>query len=218
MMDLLDFGVQVVAVSASGVLAPGPLFFTNILYGTKHGARSGLKIAYGHTVVELPLVILLAAGLFSTAVASQYASTIGLIGGVAIIGFAAVQIIGVARKKGGLVQGPATVGSKSPFVAGIALSALNPFFLVWWFTVGLKQITDSAAFGLAAGVAILWASYMDGLCVACGHCLPCFKGELGAQVKVLSSAVTCACRSAGVLWDNVRAPCRGVTGITPACL
>ncbi len=160
LMDLVDFGVQVIAVSASGVLAPGPLFFTNMLYGTKQGTRSGLKMAYGHTVVELPLVILLAAGLFSTAFASQYASTIGLIGGVAIIGFAAVQIIDVARKKRGLVQSPVAVGSKSPFVAGIALSALNPFFLVWWFTVGLKLITDSAMFGLAAGIAILFGLHI----------------------------------------------------------
>ncbi len=159
-MDLLDFGVQVVAVSASGVLAPGPLFFANMLYGTRHGARSGLKVAYGHTVVELPLVILLAAGLFSTAVAVRYAVTIGLVGGVAILGFAALQIVDVARKKGSQAHSPIAVGSKSPFVAGVALTALNPFFLVWWFTVGLKLITDSAMFGLAAGIAILFVLHI----------------------------------------------------------
>lgn len=160
MPDLLDFGAEVIAISASGVLAPGPLFFTNILYGTWQGASAGLKVAYGHTVVELPLIILLAAGLFTSTVASQYASVIGLVGGIAIIGFAAMQIIiGVVAKK--KVQAAPTIESKkSPFVAGIALSALNPFFLIWWFTVGLKLITDSAAFGLVAGIALLFGLHI----------------------------------------------------------
>jgi threonine/homoserine/homoserine lactone efflux protein len=50
--------------------------------------------------------------------------------------------------------------NKSPFVAGIALSALNPFFLLWWFTVGLKLISDSATFGLVAGIALLFALHI----------------------------------------------------------
>lgn len=158
-MSVLDFGVEVIVISASGVLAPGPLFFTNLLYGTRQGARAGLKMAYGHTVVELPLIALLAAGLFTSAAATQYAGTIGLIGGIGIIGFAAMQIAGVVRKKN-IQAAPAMASGKSPFVAGIALSALNPFFLVWWFTVGLKLIADSATFGLAAGIVILFGLHI----------------------------------------------------------
>lgn len=157
-MELLDFVVQVIAVSASGVLAPGPLFFANLLYGTREGARAGLKVAYGHTVVELPLIILLAAGLLASAAATQYAGTIGLIGGIGILGFASIQMAGVVRKKN--TQAPVAPSRKNPFIAGIALSALNPFFLVWWFTVGLKLIADSATFGLAAGIAILFALHI----------------------------------------------------------
>ncbi len=157
-MELLDFGVQVIAISASGVLAPGPLFFANMLYGARHGARAGLKVAYGHTVVELPLVVLLAAGLFTSAAAVPYAGAIGLVGGVGILGFAGLQIANVVRKEG--AAAPAMAGNKSPFIAGIALSALNPFFLLWWFTVGLKLIADSATFGLAAGIVILFAVHI----------------------------------------------------------
>jgi threonine/homoserine/homoserine lactone efflux protein len=154
-MSVLDFGVEVIAISASGVLAPGPLFFTNMLYGTRQGAHAGLKMAYGHTVVELPLIALLAAGLFTSAVATQYAGIIGVVGGAGIIGFAALQIAGVIAKRN-VNAAPAMASGKSPFIAGIALSALNPFFLVWWFTVGLKLIADSAAFGLAAGIVVLF--------------------------------------------------------------
>lgn len=160
-MELLDFGVQVIAISASGVLAPGPLFFTNMLYGTREGAKAGLKVAYGHTVVELPLIVLLATGLFTSAAAAQYAGTIGLVGGVGILGFAALQIANVVRKKNNLSTPVITRNSnKSPFVAGIALTAFNPFFLIWWFTVGLKLVADSATFGLAAGIVILFALHI----------------------------------------------------------
>jgi threonine/homoserine/homoserine lactone efflux protein len=116
-------------------------------------------VAYGHTLVELPLIVLLAAGLFTSAAATQYAGTIGLVGGIGILGFASLQITGVVRKKN--VQAvPTMASSKTPFMAGIALSALNPFFLVWWFTVGLKLIADSATFGFATGVIILFALHI----------------------------------------------------------
>ena len=159
-MNLVDFAVQVVAISTSGVISPGPLFLTNILYGTQEGARSGLKVAYGHTVVELPLIILLATGLFSTAIISQYSGTIGLVGGIGILGFGSLKIVEVARKKKKKNTSPLVTSKKSPFIAGMALSALNPFFLLWWFTVGLKLIADSAAFGLTAGISILFALHI----------------------------------------------------------
>lgn len=159
-MEFLNFVVQVVALSASGVLAPGPLFFTNIIYGMRHGARAGLKVAYGHTAVELPLIILLSAGVFASVAATQHAGTIGLVGGAGILGFATLQIAGVIKKK--FLQATAAVSNnnKSPFIAGILLSAFNPFFLVWWFTVGLKLIVDSATFGIVTGIVILFAFHI----------------------------------------------------------
>ncbi len=159
-MNLLDFGAQVIVISASGVLAPGPLFFTNILYGTRHGVHSGLKVAYGHTAVELPLIVLLATGLFSATSAIQNTRIIGLIGGVAILGFASVQIIGAINKTKNTSTNSVPLENKSPFIAGITLSALNPYFLVWWFTVGLKLIADSATFGLALGISLLFAFHI----------------------------------------------------------
>ena len=64
-MNPLEFAGEVILVSASGVLSPGPLFFTNIIYGSKQGVTAGIKIAFGHTIVEFPLVIALALGLFT---------------------------------------------------------------------------------------------------------------------------------------------------------
>lgn len=64
-MDVLGFGLEVVAVSASGVLAPGPLFVANVMYGSRHDAVSGVNAAHGHAVVEIAVISAIAAGLFS---------------------------------------------------------------------------------------------------------------------------------------------------------
>ena len=89
-------------VSASGVPSPGPLFFANIIYGSKMGINAGIKIAYGHTIVELPLIIILAFGLFAFSYVflnNENLKIISLVGGISIIGFAFIQIINVAKGK-----------------------------------------------------------------------------------------------------------------------
>jgi threonine/homoserine/homoserine lactone efflux protein len=159
-MDALGFGIEVVAVSASGVLAPGPLFVANVLYGSRQGAMSGVKMAHGHAVVEIIIISAVAAGLLSApAFVPRYAGAISMAGGVAILGFAALQVIGIAKNKDG--RELALAKGKRPFVIGVALSALNPFFIVWWLTVGLKLVADSAMlFGLVTGIAVLFALHV----------------------------------------------------------
>jgi threonine/homoserine/homoserine lactone efflux protein len=130
-MNVLDFGTEVIALSASGVLAPGPLFFANLAYGIRLDGWSGVKVAHGHTLVELPLIILLAAGLFTFDVAKRYADIIAFVGGIAILAFASLQIASIVNGKGTHIVPHIITGSKGPFVVGIALTALNPFFLLW---------------------------------------------------------------------------------------
>jgi threonine/homoserine/homoserine lactone efflux protein len=158
-MEVLEFATEVIGVSASGVLAPGPLFLTNLILGTRQGSKAGLKVACGHGVVELPLVIILVAGVFSaSAYLSPHVDTIGIIGGLAILTFSGMQVVAITKlKRGSTHVKPSRHG---PFIAGIALSALNPFFITWWLTAGLKLATDSAEFGIAAGAALLFGAHI----------------------------------------------------------
>jgi threonine/homoserine/homoserine lactone efflux protein len=44
-------------------------------------------------------------------------------------------------------------------IVGILFSAMNPFFIIWWLTVGLKLISDSIyLFGITEGI-ILFSSH-----------------------------------------------------------
>jgi len=170
-MNPFDFAGEVILASASGVLSPGPLFFTNIIYGSKQGAIAGFKIAFGHTIVEFPLIITLSLGLFTFSQVltnNENLKIIGVIGGIAMIAFSLTQIISVASnqvKSQGHNQGHnhfLGIGhAKKPILLGVIFSGLNPFFLIWWFTIGLKLISDSIQFfGLAAGILFLFSFHI----------------------------------------------------------
>lgn len=161
-MELSEFALQVIAVSASGVLAPGPLLVSNLIYGTRYGISSGLKIAHGHAVVELALVALLGTGVLALAtLANQhYFDIISLTGGLALIGFALLQALGVLAPKLWKIPASYLNDRRTPFAAGIFMSAFNPLFLLWWFTVGLKLISDSLAFGQVQGIALMFSFHI----------------------------------------------------------
>ena len=136
---LFSFAIMVIAISASGVMSPGPLFAANIVYGLKEGKIAGLKMAVGHTIVELPLIILLGIGTVSIEAFPEYRITLTIIGAIGLFGFAALQIKSIFKKNFEKSGNP----TKNSFFAGIFLNALNPFFLIWWFTIGFILITES---------------------------------------------------------------------------
>jgi threonine/homoserine/homoserine lactone efflux protein len=164
-MDLLGFGTQVVFTSASGVISPGPLFFANLVYGSKQGIYSGIKMAHGHTIVELPLIIILASGLitFSSITTTNLVSKlVSLSGGIAILVFSAFQIEALLKnKKGEKKIYFKTHNKKDPLIIGSILSALNPFFILWWLTVGLKLISDSLElYGFVMGIVVVFSFHI----------------------------------------------------------
>jgi len=166
-MSPIEFSLQVILVSTSGVLSPGPLFFINILYGSKYGSFVGLKIASGHAIVEFPLVIALSYGLYSFSynlhVSDIIFKFIALTGGIFLILFSMLQIISILKEKSTNsqeIRNP-KFNIKNPILVGIILTMLNPFFLVWWLTIGSKLISDSVInFGIVEGISIIFLSHI----------------------------------------------------------
>ncbi len=172
---MLEFAGEVILVSLSGVLSPGPLFFANLIYGSKEGFRSGIKIAFGHTIVELPLVILLAVGMsqipYTGFTSVGNLKIIGIVGGIAIVAFSILQVKDIIKGKDVAIklnnnnkkeiQKVSYNNRNRPVISGIIFSALNPFFLAWWLTVGLKLISDSvSSFGILSGTASLFSFHI----------------------------------------------------------
>ena len=152
MTEIIEFAIIVIVISASGVMAPGPLFAANISYGLREGAKSGVKMAIGHTIVEFPLVILLGIGVFSLETFPGFRMIISIVGAITLFVFAIVQIKTVLQNNKNITSTP----KHGPLVTGIILSALNPFFIIWWLTIGFKLISDAMLIWAFSGIVIVF--------------------------------------------------------------
>ena len=158
-MEILNFVATIILVTASGALAPGPLFFATISQGAKSGAKSGFLFSVAHTLVEFTLVMLLALGLLTVASEQTVKLVIGVAGGIVLIAFGTVQIHGSLSSKFGEPK-PGEVAPRNLFLMGLAFTGLNPFFVVWWLTVGAQLIIISLEFASLAGVAFMYVCHV----------------------------------------------------------
>jgi len=158
-VDILTFIAEVVGVTASGALAPGPLFVKNITEGTKSGAKSGFLFAIGHTAVEFSLVIVLALGLLTVADQPAVKLAIGVAGGLALLVFGLMQIREAMSPKSVEIR-KEKMAFKSHFLVGTVFTGLNPYFVLWWLIPGAKLILDSIAFASWAGVFLMYVAHV----------------------------------------------------------
>ena len=156
MIQFFEFVILVIIVSVSGVMAPGPLFAANVSYGLKGGVKTGIKMAIGHTIVELPLVILLGIGVFSLEIFPEFRTIISILGAITLFVFATLQIKTALRKEKTKISNP----KQGPLVAGILLSALNPFFIIWWLAIGFKLISDAMILWSFGGILIMFVLHI----------------------------------------------------------
>ena len=138
----LSFLLKTVIISLSGVIAPGPITAVTISKGTQQ-PYSGAMIALGHGIVELPLMLLILIGFGQFLEITWVKVVIGVIGGLFLfkMGFGLLKSISNTRIN--------QVHQKyTPLQAGVVLTIANPYFLIWWVTVGAMLITGAYRFGL----------------------------------------------------------------------
>jgi len=158
-MNPLDFAVTVVILTASGALAPGPLFFVTVSHGIKSGTKSGILFSTAHSLVEFALVMLLALGLLSVANVPSVRLAVGVAGGLALIVFGAMQIRGsFSYKPKETKAGKST--TRNLLLIGFALTGLNPYFIIWWLTIGANLIYISLEFASLAGVVFMYVCHV----------------------------------------------------------
>lgn len=158
-MDAFTLAVTVILVTLSGALAPGPLFFATLSHGTRSGAKSGLTFAAGHTIIEFTLVMLLAGGLLAIASKTAVRTIIGTAGGIVLLAFGAAQIYRALRSRHEEHETRPEPTRNLVFI-GLALTGLNPFFIVWWLTAGAKLILMSLEFASLAGVVFMYVCHV----------------------------------------------------------
>ncbi len=163
-------------VSLTGALSPGPLTTLAVREGVQRGFRAGPALALGHGAIELALVIGLAFGLNRLLDQNAVAVAISLLGGLFLLWLGSRIIRTTLRQElviapAGAADGPSatvTLGAQPEPVslaglgalalAGVAVSVTNPFWVLWWATVGAAYIVQALDYG-AAGVASFYGAH-----------------------------------------------------------
>jgi threonine/homoserine/homoserine lactone efflux protein len=144
-LALVLFLIKVFVISFSGAIQPGPVTATAITMGARN-RWAGVLLAVGHGIIEFPLMVLIILGLGSVFQKTASQIIIGAAGGIVLLYMAASMFKTSAIN----VDPKAGARKDKPLLAGIVLTASNPYFLIWWATVGLALATDATKFGLYA--------------------------------------------------------------------
>ena len=158
-MSPLEFALTVIVVTASGALAPGPLLFATLIHGSESGAKTGLVFSMSHTLIEFSLIMLFTFGLVAISDNSAITNTIAFLGGLVLIIFGSIQL----RKMIIYQQNQHSISEKKGshlFLLGLAFTGLNPYFLVWWFTVGAYLIIVALEFASYLGVVFMYLCHV----------------------------------------------------------
>jgi threonine/homoserine/homoserine lactone efflux protein len=145
--------LSVVVISFSGVMMPGPMTAVTLAKSYK-SPWAGAQIALGHAVIEVPLILLIYLGFAQFFQHDMVRLVLSVLGSGMIIWLG----ISMFRARVEVVR----QGKDLPynaFSAGILTSAFNPFFLLWWATIGsmlIMRILDFALAGLVAFIIVHW--------------------------------------------------------------
>jgi threonine/homoserine/homoserine lactone efflux protein len=133
-------------IALSGALMPGPLLTYTVAESARRGFWAGPIIMLGHGCLELGLVVLLLLGIGAIINQPVIMGVVGLTGAV-ILWWLGYGLMSSARN----AQLTLTGGddrSIQPFWAGIIMSLANPYWLIWWVTLGLGYVLFAYKYGL----------------------------------------------------------------------
>ena len=163
-------------VGLSGALSPGPLTILAMREGARRGWVAGPFATAGHAVAEATTIVLLALGL-SRYVGSNgpVTTAISLVGGLVLVWMARTTARSVPTASLAARVAQATEGAEPPrgdrsfeafrsvALLGIAVTVVNPYWLIWWATVGTKLTVDSLHIGWSGPLAVFLGHILSDL-------------------------------------------------------
>ncbi len=146
------FLLSVIAISLTGVMMPGPVTAVTVAKGAQR-KEAGALIAIGHGLIEIPLILLIYFGLAHFLTLTEVKISVGLAGGALLIWMALIMV-----KNRPSVFSEQKELAHGSVVAGLATTVANPYFFLWWATVGAALLVSARDFG-AAGVAAVGVTH-----------------------------------------------------------
>lgn len=157
----VEIGVAAFLLALTGAMAPGPMLTVAIEHAVTRGRRPAMLLLVGHGILEAVLLVGLAFGLNRVLTLPAVTTGLSLVGGAFLVWMGGSLLADVVRRRVSLEPLPAEEGRSSrwgPVARGAAVSLSNPYWTIWWATVGLKLASDGLAIG-PSGIAAFFIGH-----------------------------------------------------------
>jgi threonine/homoserine/homoserine lactone efflux protein len=158
-MTLAVIAVSSFMIALSGALVPGPLFTITVSESARRGASSGPLLILGHAILEILIIILILSGLSPYLKHETTRYVISLAGGSMLVLMGIMILKDLRSLRLDLSAGVEKKGINL-VLAGIVGSLANPYWIIWWATIGLGYLVSSMKYGIA-GVAVFFLGHIS---------------------------------------------------------
>jgi threonine/homoserine/homoserine lactone efflux protein len=179
-LEIILFATASFWVGLSGAMVPGPMLTVTISDSLRKGSQAGPLVVLGHVIAEISLIILLVLGLGWVIGSQTITMVIGGIGGVMLI------YIGYSIARSPVPEeipgDDKPIEKRGSVLSGVITSVTNPYFYLWWATVGwafmLKGIELAGIIGVLSflvghwGADLSWYSLVSFFTSKGRHVLP----------------------------------------------
>ena len=149
--------ISSLAIAFSGAMMPGPLLSATISESVKRGPSAGPLFMLGHGILEIFLIIALFLGLAPFIKHPVVFKVIALAGGSFMIYMAVGMFRGLRSLS---IEDTASKSINGNIVLlGAGMSLANPYWIIWWATIGLGYIISAGELGVS-GIAAFFAGHI----------------------------------------------------------
>ena len=131
----------------TGAMAPGPLLTVTIGESTRRGGIVGPMVILGHGVLELALLLLIVLGAANFLNNRIIFAVIALAGGIILV-FIGLSTIRDLRHYSLSVEPGSRKAGLHPVLSGIVISLSNPYWFIWWITIGMGYVIFARGYGI----------------------------------------------------------------------
>jgi threonine/homoserine/homoserine lactone efflux protein len=145
-MSLLVIFSSSFIIALSGAMMPGPLLTATISESSQRGFLAGPLLIVGHGILELVLIVTLLFGLAPYLMREDVFNVVAIAGSVFLLWMALKMFHDLPSLN--LSWDVKRSSQGHLVVSGALLSMANPYWTVWWATIGLGYLIQSQRFGL----------------------------------------------------------------------
>ncbi|HUH65837.1 MAG TPA: LysE family transporter [Syntrophales bacterium] len=147
MWELVGIFVSSFIIAFSGAMMPGPLLTATISESSQRGVSAGPLLIVGHAILEVILLVALMLGLAPFLQRNDVFATVAIAGGIILLWLAFEMFRSLPGLTMSVSRG--TTRSGSLVMSGAILSIANPYWIVWWATIGFGYVIYSSKLGIS---------------------------------------------------------------------